>query len=132
MMYMYCVSIGSHGSASHPVGHLFHPLPQPGVTQPGVPQLGVPQPGVVQPRVTQPGIAQLGVAQPRVTQPRVTQPGIAQPGVMQPGVMTQWRVVQQGALQLHNAPQHMTAGFRMPHSKFYTILSKCSIFIIIL
>ena len=106
--------IGSNGSASHPVGHSFHLIPHPGqgVTLPGVPQPGVAQPGVTQPRFIQ----------PRFAQPRFTQPGIAQQvGVTQPGVMTQRQVVQWRAPHLHNAPQHMTAGFRMSHSKFYTI-----------
>ena len=66
--------------------------------------------------------------QPGITQPGVIQPGVTQlVGIPQPGVMTQRQVVQQGAPQLHNAPQHMTAGFRMSHSKFYTIQSQCSI-----
>ena len=126
--------IGSNGSASHhPVGHSFHPVSQPGVMQPGVTQPGIAQPGFTQPGVAQPGVAQPGVTQLGITQPGVTQPGIAQlgvaqprvtqPGVLQPGV-TQQRVVQQRAPQLHNAPQHMAAGFQMYPSTFYTILSK--------
>ena len=59
--------IGSNGLASHPVGHLFHPLSQPGVAQPGVTQPGVAQPGVSQPGVTQPGVTQPGVIQPHNT-----------------------------------------------------------------
>ena len=109
------------GSSSHPVGHSFYPLPHPGqrVTLPGVPQPEMAQPGVTQPRFAQPRFAQLRFAQPR----------FAQPGVMQPGVMTQQQVAQQGAPQLHNVPQYMAAGFRMYRSKFYTILSKYSIFL---
>ena len=92
-------------------------------------QPGVPQPGVTQPEVTQLGIAQPGVTEPGVTQPGVTQPGVARlVGIPQPGVMTQQRLVQQGAPQLHNAPHHTAAGFQMSRSKFYTILSKYSIF----
>ena len=101
---VFTIIIGTNGSASHhPVGHSFHQLSQPGVTQPGVTQLGVAQRGVMQ----------LGVPQPGVIQPGL--------GVPQQGVMTQWRVVQQGAPQLHNAPQRMAAGFWMSRSKFYTI-----------
>ena len=133
------IIIGSNGSASHPIGHSVYPLPevmqpgvpQPGVTQPEITQLGVAQLGVMRPGVTPPGVAQPGDTAPRVTEPGVTQPGVARlMGVPQPGVMAQRRVVQQRApqLQIHNAPQHMTAGFQMYHSKFYTILSKYSIF----
>ena len=56
------IIIGSNGSASHPVGHSFHPLPQPGITQP---------------EVTQPGVTQLGVAQLGVTHPHNTPQHIA-------------------------------------------------------
>ena len=112
-MYQYCIitCIGSNGSASHPIGDSFHPLSQPRVAQPGF----------AQPGVTQPGVPQLGV-----TQPGTMQPG---PEVPQQGVMTQRQVVQRGAPQLHNAPQHMAAGFRMSDSKFYIILSKNHLFV---
>ena len=104
---LFYIIIGTNGSVSHPIGHLFHPLSS----------LGVPQPGV-----TQPGVTQLGVTQPGVAQPGITQPGVPQPGVaLQPGVMTQLQVVQQRALQLHNVPQYMAACFQMSHSKFYTL-----------
>ena len=99
---VFTIVIGNNGSASrHPLGHSFHPILQPGVTQPGIAQPGVAQPGIIQPGVAQPGITQLGAPQP--------------------GIITQRQVVQQGA---PHAPQHMTAGFQMSHSKFYTILSK--------
>ena len=54
-------------SASHPVGHSFHPLSQPGVTQPGFAQPGVAQPGIAQLGVMQPGVPQPGVIQPHDT-----------------------------------------------------------------